>query len=95
MPSYLDWSKDTISFGREDHPDYVPHPGRYPLVVDPIIGNTHFSKVLMDGGSSLNIMEFNPLARSTYPSASARQPTSSRKCSPSRWWDFGEPTMPY
>ena len=40
----------------EDHPDYVPHPGRYPLVVDPIIGNTRFSKVLMDGGSSLNIM---------------------------------------
>ena len=39
-PSYLDWSEDTISFGREDHPDYVPHPGRYPLVVDPIIGNT-------------------------------------------------------
>src|SRR6185312_6643220 len=34
-PSYLDWSKDTITFGREDHPDYVPHPGRYPLVVDP------------------------------------------------------------
>ena len=55
-PSYLDWSKDTISFSREDHPDYVPHPGRYPLVVDPIIGNTRFSKVLMDGGSSLNIM---------------------------------------
>ena len=53
-PSYLDWSKDTIAFGREDHPDYVPHPGRYPLVVDPIIGNTRFSKVLMDGGSSLN-----------------------------------------
>jgi hypothetical protein len=24
--------------------------------VDPIIGNTRFSKVLMDGGSSLNIM---------------------------------------
>ena len=55
-PSYLDWSKDTISIGREDHPDYVPHPGRYPLIVDPIIGNTRFSKVLMDGGSSLNFM---------------------------------------
>ena len=27
--SYLNWSKDTISFGREDHPDYVsrPEPG--------------------------------------------------------------------
>ena len=55
-PSYLDWSKDTILFSREDHPDYIPNPGHYPLVVDPIIGNTHFSKVLMDGGNSLNIM---------------------------------------
>ena len=55
-PSYLDWSEDTISFGREDHPHYVPNPGQYPLVVDPIISNTCFSKVLMDGGSSLNIM---------------------------------------
>jgi len=55
-PSFLDWSKDTISFSREDHPDYIPNPGQYPLVVDPIIGNTRFSKVLMDGGSSLNIM---------------------------------------
>ena len=56
MPSYLDWSEDTISFGRKDHPDYVLKPGQYPLVVDPIIGNTRFSKVLMDRGSSLNIM---------------------------------------
>ena len=44
---YLDWSEDTISFGREDHPDYIPNSGQYPLVVDPIIGNTRFSKVLM------------------------------------------------
>jgi hypothetical protein len=46
-PSFLDWSEDAITFSREDH---------YPLVVDPFIGNTRFSKVLMDGGSSLNIL---------------------------------------
>jgi hypothetical protein len=60
-PSYLDWLTETISFGREDHPDYIPNPGHYPLVVDPVIGNTRFSKVLMDGGSSLNIMFSNTL----------------------------------
>ena len=43
-PSYLNWSKDTISFDREDYPDYIPNPGQYPLIVDPIIGNTRFSK---------------------------------------------------
>ena len=45
-----------ITFDRTNHPDVVPHPGRYPLVVDPIIGRKWLTKVLMDGGSSLNIM---------------------------------------
>jgi hypothetical protein len=34
----------------------VPSPRKYPLVFDPIIGNVRLSKVLMDGGSSLNII---------------------------------------
>jgi hypothetical protein len=34
----------------------VPSSGKYPLVVDPIIGNVRLTKVLMDGGSSLNII---------------------------------------
>jgi hypothetical protein len=55
-PVYLDWSDKPITFDQGDHPDFVPSPGRYPLVVDPIIGNIRLSKVLMDGGSSLNII---------------------------------------
>jgi hypothetical protein len=55
-PSFLDWSEDAITFSREDHPNRIPNPGHYPLVVDPVIGNARFSKVLMDGGSSLNIL---------------------------------------
>jgi hypothetical protein len=38
------------------YPSTIPNPGQYPLVIDPVIGNTRFSKVLMDGGSSLNIL---------------------------------------
>jgi hypothetical protein len=53
---YLDWSDKPITFDQDDHPDYVPNPGRYPLIVDPVIGNARLSKVLMDGGSSLNII---------------------------------------
>jgi hypothetical protein len=34
----------------------VPSPGKYPLVVDPVIGNVRLTKVLMDGDSSLNII---------------------------------------
>jgi hypothetical protein len=55
-PSFLNWSEDAITFSREYHPNRIPNPGQYPLVVDPIIGNARFSKVLMDGGSSLNIL---------------------------------------
>jgi hypothetical protein len=54
-PSFLDWSEDAITFSREDHPNRIPNPGQYPLVVYPVIGNARFSKVLMDGSSSLNI----------------------------------------
>jgi hypothetical protein len=55
-PSFLDWSEDAITFSREDHPNRIPNPGQYPLVVDPVIRNARFSKVLMDGGNSLNIL---------------------------------------
>jgi hypothetical protein len=55
-PVYLDWSDKPITFDQGDHPDCVPSPGRYPLVVDPVIGNAKLTKVLMDGGSSLNII---------------------------------------
>jgi hypothetical protein len=53
---YLDWSDKPITFNQGDHPDCVPSPGRYPLIVDPVIDNARLTKVLMDGGSSLNII---------------------------------------
>ena len=56
MLAFLRWSEFAITFDRTDHPESVPHPGRYPLVVDPIVGTKWLTKVLMVGGSSLNIM---------------------------------------
>jgi hypothetical protein len=53
---YIDWSDKPITFDQGDHPDHVPSPGKYPLIVDPVIGNVRLTKVLMDGGSSLNII---------------------------------------
>jgi hypothetical protein len=55
-PVYLDWSNKPITFDRDDHPNRVPSPGKYPLIVDPVIGDVRLTKVLMDGGSSLNII---------------------------------------
>jgi hypothetical protein len=77
VPVYLDWSDKPITFDQGDHPDCVPSPGRYPLVVDPVIGNARLTKVLMDGGSSLNIIyvETLKLLRSICPrSGPVRRP---------------------
>ena len=61
MPTFLWWLESTITFDRTDHPESVPQPGRYPLVVDPIIGTKHVTKVLMDGGNGLNILYIETL----------------------------------
>jgi hypothetical protein len=66
-PVYLDWSDKPITFDQNDHPDRVPSPGKYPLIVDPVIGNVRLTKVLMDGGSSLNIIYAEPLGRLDLP----------------------------
>jgi hypothetical protein len=50
---YLDWSNKPITFDQGDHPDRVPSPGKYPLVVDPVIGNVRLTKVPMDGGNNI------------------------------------------
>jgi hypothetical protein len=55
-PVYLDWSDKPITFDQGDHPDRVPSSGKYSLIVDPVIGNVRLTKVLMDGGNSLNII---------------------------------------
>jgi len=55
-PTFLRWSESTITFDRTNHPESVLQPGGYPFVVDPIIGTKWLTKVLMDGGSGLNIL---------------------------------------
>jgi hypothetical protein len=55
-PLFLDWSKMAITFDRDDHPDYIPNPGVYPLIIDPIIANMGLTKVLKDGGNNINII---------------------------------------
>ena len=45
-----------ITFDRKDHPASIRHEGSAALVLDPIIDGFHLTKVLMDGGSSLNLL---------------------------------------
>jgi hypothetical protein len=39
-PVYLRWSVSPITFDRVDHPDCVSKPGRFPLIVDSLVGTT-------------------------------------------------------
>jgi hypothetical protein len=60
VPEYMHWSERPISWTREDHPAVMPNPGGYALVLDPTIvaakRTCKFSRVLIDGGSSINIL---------------------------------------
>ena len=56
MTTYLKWSQTDITFDQPDHLARVATPGRQALVVDPMVEGTRLTKVLMDGGSSLNIL---------------------------------------
>jgi hypothetical protein len=55
-PKYLNWSKYPISFSRQDQWTSLDNAGHYPLVLDSTIGGMNVTKVLIDGGSGLNII---------------------------------------
>ncbi|KAM0882594.1 hypothetical protein ACQ4PT_032203 [Festuca glaucescens] len=60
VPQYLNWSEQAITFDRRDQPAVLPRPGGYAMVLDPTFGtgerNVRFSRVIIDGGSSINIL---------------------------------------
>jgi hypothetical protein len=60
VPQYVKWSENPITWDRADHPDVIPR-GFLALIVNPLIDGAEFTKCLMDGGSSLNIMYIETL----------------------------------
>ena len=61
VPFFLSWSESPITFNQRDHPSHIMRPGCYPRVVDPIVRKKHLTKLLMDGGSGLNILYVDTL----------------------------------
>ena len=59
-PEFMHWSERPISWSRADHPEVMPSPDSYALVLDATFAMdkraTCFSRVLIDGGSSINIL---------------------------------------
>jgi hypothetical protein len=56
VPTPLRWSKVPITFSRADQWTSFSEPGRFPLVLKPVVAGSKLNKVLIDSGSGLNIL---------------------------------------
>jgi hypothetical protein len=65
-----------ITFDRVDHPNHVPQPGSYPLVVAPLFKPKRVHKVLMDGGSGINVLYASTLDDMGIPRSVLRPSTA-------------------
>jgi hypothetical protein len=54
-PAPYRWSEHPITFTRADQWFNFDHPGKYLLLVDSVIRESRVKKVLVDGGSSINV----------------------------------------
>ena len=61
VPSFLSSSESPITFDQMDHPSHIARLGCNPLIVDLIVRKKRLTKVLMDGGNSLNILYIDTL----------------------------------
>ena len=59
-PEFMHWSEKPISWSRADHPEVMPSPGSYALVLEATLATerraARFSRILIDGGSSIDIL---------------------------------------
>jgi hypothetical protein len=56
VPTPLRWSEVPITFSRTDQWTSFSEPGRFPLVLKPVVVGSKLNKVLIDGGSRLNVL---------------------------------------
>jgi hypothetical protein len=50
------WSEVPITFSRADQRTGFSETGRFPLVLKPVVAGSRLNKVLIDGGSGLNVL---------------------------------------
>jgi hypothetical protein len=56
VPTPLRWSEVPITFSRADQWTSFSEPRRFPLVLKPVVAGSKINKVLIDGGSGLNVL---------------------------------------
>lgn len=62
-PTFLKWSEVPITFVRANQWTSFSEPGRFPLVLDPVVAGSKHTKVLIDGGNGLNALFTKTLKR--------------------------------
>lgn len=63
VPRPLRHSEVPISFSRDDQWTSFSEPGKLPLVLDPVVAGSTLTRVLIDGGSGLNLLFPSTLKR--------------------------------
>jgi hypothetical protein len=56
VPTPLRWSEVPITFSHADQRTSFSEPGRFPLVLKPVVAGSRLNKVPIDGGSGLNVL---------------------------------------
>jgi hypothetical protein len=56
VPTPLRWSEVPITFSLADQWTSFSEPGRFPLVLKPVVAGSRLNKVLIDGGSGLSVL---------------------------------------
>jgi hypothetical protein len=56
VPTPLRWSEVPITFSRADQCTSFSEPGRFPLVLKPVVVGSRLNKVFIHGGSGLNVL---------------------------------------
>jgi hypothetical protein len=56
VPTPLRWSEVPITFSHADQWTSFSEPGRFPLILKPVVAGFRLNKVLINGGSGLNVL---------------------------------------
>ena len=90
----LKWSHMPITFHAGDHPDRTSGVGVLPLVVSPTINNIKVTKMLVDGGASLNLISTAIFERMHIPEGKLRATGSFQGINPGATKPKGQISLP-
>src|SRR4051812_48556052 len=90
----LRWSSTPIIFDIEDHPDRTTAVGCLPMLVSPTIRNLKVTKMLVDGGASLNLISSAVLRKLQVPESELEETGPFQGINPGRSKPKGKITLP-